>query len=477
VKSPYALTRRHFLRAAAGFAGSSLLGATPFRAFAQATNLAAPSRCFVFLYFGGGWDVLLSLDPRDPAVFTPERISETRILPGYDLLAADGSFPEGLVVPTQRAGAAPPAMTFGPAIGRLADHYDQLAVVRGINMTTVAHEVGFRYFLTGKTPNGSAARGSSTATEIVGQMKPAVPLPSIAYGIESYNDRFPGYANALRVSRANDLILALKPSPTTIDAEIEKQLVDLRGRAVRCESQLYDSRGLVGQYKDARAQMSSVIGSQLYRAFELDFEPGNNNDPQVELRNRERAALRARYNLPDTGNVNYDAPAARAAMVAVALKKGIAQCVSMNLVGGLDTHFGTQITQATNQRSGFNALADMVDDLRSSSHPAGGTFMDHTTIMVFSEFSRTPLINGTGGRDHHISSSALLLGAGIKHNTVFGRAGDINMAPGLIDRATGLPDPNGINILPEDLIATVLASADLDYAITRTQPLKGLLSG
>jgi hypothetical protein len=70
-----------------------------------------------------------------------------------------------------------------------------------------------------------------------------------------------------------------------------------------------------------------------------------------------------------------------------------------------------------------------------------------------------------------------LIGAGIQHNTVFGRAGDINMAPGVVDRKTGLPDPNGVNILPEDVIATVLASAGVDYSITRTTPLAGLLSG
>jgi hypothetical protein len=260
MKHPLELNRRHFLQAAAGFAGTSLLGATPFKAFAQATDFAPPDRCFVFVYFSGGWDVLLSLDPRDPAVFTAERVTETRILPGYNLLDTDGSFPPGIVRPTQRAGGPVPAMEFGPAIGRMADHYDKLAVIRGINMKTVAHEVGFRYFLTGKEPIGSAARGSSTATEVVGQMKPSVPVPSIAYGIESYNDRYPGYANALRVSRSNDLILALSPSPTTLDSEIEKQLVDLRGQTVSCESQLYDTRGLVGQYRQARSQMDSVLG-------------------------------------------------------------------------------------------------------------------------------------------------------------------------------------------------------------------------
>ena len=67
------LHRRTFMKAAAGFGGSMMLGAIPFKAFAQATNLAPADRCFVFAYFSGGWDVLLSLDPRDPAVFTPDR--------------------------------------------------------------------------------------------------------------------------------------------------------------------------------------------------------------------------------------------------------------------------------------------------------------------------------------------------------------------------------------------------------------------
>lgn len=463
------LNRRHFLKAAAAFGGGSLLGALPFRAFAQAANLAPANRCFVFLYFSGGWDVLLSLDPRDPNVFTPDRVSETRILPGYSLLSNDSSFPQTVVTPAERAGAGPSKIQFGPAIGKLADHYDQMCVIRGINMTTVAHEVGFRYFLTGKEPNGSAARGSSTATEIVGQMKPTNPVPSIAYGIESYNDRYPGAANALRVSRANDLILTLSPSTTQLDSEIEKQLVNLRGQTVTCEADAYDTRGLVGQYREAQSQMATVLGNSLNKSFTYADVP---TDPPAL--NAERAAVRAAYGL--TTPINYDSAGGRAAMVATALKKGISQCVSMNLVGGLDTHFGTQLAHPTTQRTGWNAIADLVQDLRTSAHPAGGNFMDHTTILVFSEFSRTPLINGTGGRDHHISSSALLIGAGIKHNMVFGKAGDINMAPGLVDRNTGLPDPKGMTILPEDVIATVLASAKLDYSITRTEPLKAILT-
>ncbi|HLL52589.1 MAG TPA: DUF1501 domain-containing protein, partial [Myxococcaceae bacterium] len=436
-----------------------LLGGMSFRAFAQAANLAPTDRCFIFAYFQGGWDQLLGLDPRDPTVFTPDRLSETRILPAYDLIA-DASYPIMPVTPATRPGAEPSRISFGPAIGRLAEHYDLMAVIRGINMTTLAHEEGYRYFLTGKHPIAGAARGSSAATEIVGQMKPAVPIPSVAYNIESYNDRHPGSANALRVSRSNDLLLTLSPSPTALDSELEKQLVDFRGQPITCDQAAYDSRGLTSSYRGSRDQMQLVLSQRLDTAFRFERP--------------ENAAVRAAYGLPTSGP--YDMSAGRAALAATALKRGISQCVSITITGGLDTHFGPQRTQADNQRAGWNALGDLVTDLRSSPHPAGGNFMDHTTLMVFSEFSRTPMLNSTSGRDHHLSSSCLLMGAGIKHNVVFGKSGDVGMSPGVVDHKTGLPDPSGRNIFPEDVIATVLASAGLDYSPTRTEPIRALLT-
>ncbi len=454
------LRRRTFLKAASAFTGANLLGGLSFKAFADSAVLAPADRCFVFAYFNGGWDQLLALDPRDPTEFTADRVAQTRILPGYNLIN-DPSFPELPVVPAQRPGAAPSTIAFGPAIGRLADHYDLMAVVRGINMATLAHEVGYRYFLTGKAPVGAAARGSSTATEIVGQMAPRVPIPSLAYNIESYNDRYAGAASALRVARSADLLLTLSASKTPLDSELEKQLVNLRGEHVTCEAQAFDSRGLVSAYGQARGQMGTILSQRLDNAFRFELP--------------ENAAVRATYNLAAAGP--YDSAAGRAALAATALKRGISQCVSVNLVGGLDTHFGTQLAHATNLRTGFNALADLVSDLRKSPHPAGGNFMDHTTVLAFSEFSRTPTINNTGGRDHHLCSSALLMGAGVKHNVVFGASGDISMAPALVDLKTGRPVPGGQPLYPENVIATVLASAKLDYSILRMDPLHALLAG
>ncbi|RKH71384.1 DUF1501 domain-containing protein [Corallococcus aberystwythensis] len=459
--------RRTFLKAGAGFMGSLLLGGIPFKAVAQATNLAAPDRCFVFVYFSGGWDQLLAFDPRDPAVFTADRVSETRIMPGYNLLT-DAAFAQTPVIPKERAGAGPSKIAFGPAIGdpraaNLSDHYDLMTVVRGINMSTLTHEVGYRYFLTGKMPIGSAARGSSTATEIVGQMKPTVPIPSIAQGVESYNDRYGGYANALRVSGLADLVLTLDPPSAArqLDSEIEKSLIDLNGQPITCEEQALTARGVGTAYESSRGQMQTVMENKLSDSFRFQLAANQ--------------SVRDFYGLNNQA-YPYNSAAGRAAMVATALKKGISQCVSINLAGGLDTHFGTQQTHATNQRAGFNALNLLVTDLRATAHPGGGNFMDHTTILVFSEFARTPTINATGGRDHHLSNSCLLMGAGIKHNQVVGRSGDIGMSPGQVDLRTGANDPNGSNIFPEHIIATVLASAKLDYSITRVDPLRFLLA-
>lgn len=448
--------RRSFIKAAAGFGGATLLGVMPFRAFAQQAALTAADRNFIFVYFQGGWDQLLAFDPKDPAVFTPDRVAETHIMPGYDRFT-DPTFPTMPVVPATRAGADPSNIAFGPAIGRLANHYDVMCVVRGINMTTVAHEVGYRYFLTGKPPVGSSPRGSSVATEIVGQLAPGVPLPSIAYNLESYNEKYPGRANALNVNNINDLINVLAPSTTQLDSEIEKQLVTFRGNPVTCEAQLYDSRGLVSAYGESEVQVKSALQSKLDNNFRFNLTPQND-------------AVRAAYGLPATGP--YDTPAGRAALAATAIKQGISQCVSITLQGGLDTHFGTQTTHATNLRAGFNALGDLLTDLRSSAHPSGGSFMDHTTVLVFSEFARTPLINTAGGRDHHITGSCLLAGAGVKHNLVIGASGDIDMAPGRINFNTGAPDLlAGLNIFPDNIIATVLASANLSWANLRMGPL------
>jgi hypothetical protein len=86
------------------------------------------------------------------------------------------------------------------------------------------------------------------------------------------------------------------------------------------------------------------------------------------------------------------------------------------------------------------------------------------------------MFNNYGGRDHHLASSCILAGAGIRGNTVVGASSNVGMGAGRYDFQRGVISPSGENILPEHIGATLLASAGLDPYITRVQPIQRLIA-
>jgi uncharacterized protein (DUF1501 family) len=88
-------------------------------------------------------------------------------------------------------------------------------------------------------------------------------------------------------------------------------------------------------------------------------------------------------------------------------------------------------------------------------------------MVVFSEFARTPLISGRGGRDHHLASSCLVAGPGIKGNVVIGATKEPNMGVSKIDVVTGKTvaedDDSGVIVRPADVHATLLESMGLSH--------------
>jgi uncharacterized protein (DUF1501 family) len=102
----------------------------------------------------------------------------------------------------------------------------------------------------------------------------------------------------------------------------------------------------------------------------------------------------------------------------------------------------------------------------------GGSTWDRTTLMVFSEFSRTPLLNGRGGRDHHLSSSCLLAGPDLRRGVTVGASSEKGMAPQAMNLSTGEAQPNGgASIGPGDVVKTVLTSMGLGEVSLGNQPL------
>ncbi len=444
------MNRRQLLqRSLMAGAGLAAFGATSVASRLARAGREARDTYYVFAYFSGGWDILLSLDPRDPAVFTSENMRDTRIQPAYDQL--DNT--DGQLV---RAGN----QVFGPFVGDLAQHANKVAVVRGMSMDTVAHEAGRRRFITGKPPSGLQARGSSAATILAAHLGVEHPIPNLAVQVESYNVDQPNFATGLKANGVSDLIRALRPAGTELGEHQSRQLDHLLQQVAQCESAERSNTWVAAEASRLKARQ--MVGGRLDRLF--DFSAAT---PEMER-------IRGHYRVP-AGTAGLTSPEAQGALAAQALKGGVARVVSVQVASGLDTHFQDWSTdQGPRQQRGFNVIARLIEDLESTEYrDTGESWLDHTVIVGFSEFSRTPLLNVREGRDHSLTNACFVAGAGIRGGISVGRSSDIGMEPLGVDLTTGMPRLDGDVIRPEHVLQELLWQAGLqnDEADLRVPPL------
>jgi hypothetical protein len=461
---------------ALGAAGvAAQLGLPSIARALENAEAAGSTRRFIFAYFPGGWDQLLFLDPRDPEADNGHYADENR---GTTLTEAGYGVFEGTDFDPRivRAGA----LSFGPATiaksqktAPITKHADRIAIVRGINMGTLGHEAGYRYFLTGRFPVGSTARGTSVATECAGFMQAHEEIPVLALQIEAYNDAWPGLYTAMRVDNLDDLFVVLERGKDFLEKDpVEQALAEYTKRPTSCAVDVYDRDGLLARMRDADDRTRGMLASKLSQRFR--FATGTD---------AESVAIRERYGFQKGETL---VPGARGALAAQAIKQGIARCVSVAIGNGTDTHFNGNRDHAKGLHPGIAALSSLIDDLATSEAPealqkvGGRTWLDHTTILAFSEFARTPMFNPHGGRDHHLSSSCLLAGAGIAGGKVVGESGAVGMGACRYDvKADKVVPDGGEAITPEHLRATLLASASLPWegAGVHAPPIRALLSG
>jgi hypothetical protein len=463
----FTFARRRFLGGAAGIAGAAAAGAFGFTRLARA-DLPLPSgRAFLFCYFPGGWDQLMLLDPRDPARFLDSERSRTLIELRYAELEGYMGYRAQLVRPT-----IPSPFVFGPLAARagrrvnLADFADRMAIVRGVNMAALGHEVAYRYFLTATYPAGTSARGTSVATEVAALLAPRVarrPLPNLAVGVETYNDRYPANTSALSVRNAQDLVVVLAPGSTVEAPEVEAAIAARGGAAGACADEVYDRRGLWSVMREARGTADALVRERVASTFEF-----------VSADTPAAQAVRTRYGF---ARGEADHPGARTALAVQAIKAGLSQVVSVSVGHVTDTHFGNNGVHARQLTPGIEAFLAALDELRASPHPEGGSFLDHTTVVGFSEFARAPLFNSYNGRDHHQNSSLMLVGAGIRGNTLVGATSDTGMSPMPWDLERNVASDAGEILKPEHIAMTLLASAGLTTTRFRVPPIRAVLSG
>jgi uncharacterized protein (DUF1501 family) len=431
----------------------ALNGMSPMERLAYAAENAAneyKDRYFILLNMYGGWDLLLTLDPRDPSVFTESQKANTLIQPGYQYLQ------------TLPPGGAPVVDTslglLGGFMGDMLNHTDKMAIVRGISMDTLAHATAFRRLLTGKAPVGLEYRGSSFDVWAASLLGKDDILSNIAIQIATVNLDQPGYASAMSVGSVNGVYNALnRISPYTDATESAIQtFLSAQNDCPTAQKSSFKQKANV-----SREKIAAVLEAGLSESFNL-----NSNTPKMK-------AVRAFYD-------NYNTLAMRrVAGASQAIKNGVSRVVSAQIgSASLDSH-GSLTVNGPRQLEGFNAMARLIEDLSTAPHPSGeGTWFDRTTILLASEFSRTPLINTQMGRDHWLMNAFCLAGGGIKGGTVVGASSDIGMLPQPTNLATGEVDfADGEVLKPEHIYQTLLKSIGVsgDPADLRVDPITALL--
>ncbi|MEM9456378.1 MAG: DUF1501 domain-containing protein [Myxococcota bacterium] len=408
----------------------------PFARLGQANDEPSATRRYVGLYFNGAWDVLLGPDPRDPQQ-TYEGIDL-----GTERLAAELRDP----IPVMMAGQE---VLWGPTMAALVPHADVMTLFRGVNMNTVAHPAGRAYVNTFIPPSGVVPKGDSMGTRMAaaGSYGDLI-LPNVSVGMPSFNRSFVPDVTGVRLDRATEMTDLL--APLGEPAISEQTLAALRVAQDEVEGCVHDQYGRppVEDLQIARDRMRQLVSDGYGEAFDLAAD----------------ADLIARYGITNV-NASGD-PAVIAATVWRLIQTGLSRTVTAQLQTGLDTHGPEWATQQPQrQLAGFGAVAALLDDLRQDDPD-----LADTTVAVFSEFARTPRINGRGGRDHHFAGSVLVFGGGLRRG-VCGATVEQTLGLTAIDPDSGQPDPTGRVLLPEDIGATLAAAAGLSAEPFRTEPL------
>ena len=445
------LNRRGLLRMGlyAGTATAAFGSTALWSRLADATTAPPPEakikdRYFLFVYFTGAWDVLLSLDPRDPVQFNEGNVAKTQILPGYDKLktGTTASNKPQLVV-----GADGQPVLLGPYFGGMVDQFKKgrVSVVRGMSMDTLTHEVGRRRFITGKPPSGLLARGSSGATWLSTLLGKSEVVPNLALRFESYNVDQPNFATGVKGSSVADLVRALKPSPDGLSAKTTAAIDSFLAQQAACPGAA--SRATWTTAEASRQKSKLMTAGGLDKLF--DFQA---KTPEMEK-------IRGFYGISATDPNALGGLPAQAAMAVTALTTGVSRVVSVTMTDSLDTHFEDWTTnQGPRQQAGFELVAKMMDDLASKPYPngKGESWLDHVTILGFSEFARGPMLNNYSGRDHHLTNACFVGGAGIAGGRVLGQSSDVAMAPQPVNLLTGKVDPGGEILKPEHIYMAML---------------------
>ena len=437
------MRRRTALQLLGGGAAALALRRPVWAAVTAPEARAAHDEYFVFVHAAGGWDVTLWSDPRNErtGLIEPASTENTDTTP---LVHWKNARLDGEADSFEILAPADVPMRFGPGIGELFDLRDRLTIVNGLAMNTVSHPDGTAFSATGRHLQGGRPPASSIDVAIANELGTDQLLPDVAVQFpSSYVGELDRRAIPLRVASAATIAKSLsrgdayfKPDDrAAITAVVSEEAHDLAARSTYPET-----------YERIASQAGAVqhlIDDKLEAAFT-------------------QKSLEARYPEFDFRAKNLGAGALGAAFAVEAMRRNLVRCVGFAL-GGLDTHNQNYKLHAHTLQELFGTIATLVRVLDKTPHPTrpGDRLSEHTHLLVFSDFCRTPQINLAGGRDHYPNNSALVISPRFRAGRVFGKTD----AEQLLPVAAGFALPGGPRPLaPPDLLATFVHAFGIEPA-------------
>lgn len=399
------LTRRNLLRGASAFGAAVAAGLglpTPARA-------AASERKFLFFFASGGWDTTTVFDPH---------------------FGSDGVDMDPLTEPGTVGNLTFTAGEDRPNVSRFFRRWGRrAAIVNGINAHSVGHDSAAQFVLTGTSASSYADWPTTLAANALGDY----PLPHAVFSGPS----FPGTSGAAVVRAGGGTLLDLIDASILGDAD--RPVAAFSTPSDRMIDAFVAER--VARFSEGRTGLggarSDAMRSNFERALALEgrrFEAG----------------------LSDLGSDLLD----QAVKATELMRLGLTRTAMIGIPGSWDSH-GDETVQAPAFEDFFGALDELMEHLASTPGLATPWLIDEVTIVALSEFGRTPLLNGSGGKDHWPFGSALLVGSGVAGGKVVGATDDGLIAKD-IDFATGQASDNGDSLGCENLGVTLLELGGLD---------------
>jgi hypothetical protein len=379
-------------------------------------------RFFLMIDAGGGWDPTMVCDPKGGDInrqFMPSAIRSAGNIPYAPI-----TYPDGYT--NQRF---------------FEKYHQRLLVLNGIDMQTNNHDSGNRFTWSGHLEDGYPPLAAMVAAALA----PGRPLGFLSNG---------GYENTVGI-----VPLARLPSVDTIGRIAYPNRTDPAMEQARYLSEASYLR--IQRYQ--RERTVAMADASTLLAYE------NSMRQLVATRSGSNLLERLMTYLPNNAELGRATnPILRQGMVALAAYQAGVTAAANLAVGGFDTHGNHDASQG----AALSRLLQGVDQLMDRVEMLGLT--DRVTVIVGSDFGRTPNYNAQMGKDHWSVTSMLLMGAGVRGNRVIGATNEGQRARGLDFATLAVSDSSTRRLNPKSIHTSLRRLAGVETSeVARQFPIYG----